>query len=161
MSTTVKSLPVHDDDDDDDSGSGNENDTTATHANFITLTQAYEVLQRQTSCGQIDKRFANHADDAEYNLQREREEAYYRAACEQRLGLEAEIVEECKASPLFLQWLSGRTDAAQTWRDFFVEHGGLGPKLRVYRDAHNNSGGQKCLPSTQVRLGPHRRRKRR
>ena len=58
------------------------------------------------------------------------EEDEYRRACMDVLGIRAEIVEESKQSPMFLHWLSGRTDGAQYWRNFFIGHGGLAQKLR-------------------------------
>ena len=58
------------------------------------------------------------------------EENEYRRACMDILGLKAEIVEESKQNPMFLHWLSGRTDGAQYWRNFFTSHGGLAQKIR-------------------------------
>lgn len=124
------------------------------HSEFILLTEAYQVLQQQTSCGNVDKKAMNshwkrHSNNNEKESQED--EQNYREACLWRLGVDAEIVEECKRSPMFLQWLEGRTDAAQTWRDFIVEFGGLGPKLGLYRSNRN-------ALSTSVRSsGPLRR----
>ena len=58
------------------------------------------------------------------------DEHHYRRACMEILGLKAEIVEESKQNPMFLHWLSGKTDGAQYWRNFFTHHGGLAQRLR-------------------------------
>ena len=90
------------------------------HDEFLKLTTAYEVLQAQ-----VDTSNRSHMEAIS-----ESEENLFRAACQQQLGVAAEIVEECKKNPIFRRWLGGNTDAAHTWRDFFVQNGGLAPKLR-------------------------------
>ena len=92
------------------------------HIEFLALTEAYEHLQRELA-----------GDASEYDQElsiSEDEEHLFRAACQQQLGVPAEIVEECKRNPIFRKWLGGNTDAAHTWRDFFRRTGGLAPKLR-------------------------------
>lgn len=86
---------------------------------FRLVTQAYELLLR----GKLE------TSDNDYGITLE-EEAMFRKACQERLGLPAEIVEESKQCPAFRQWLDGKTDAAHYWRIFFIQHGGLAPKLR-------------------------------
>lgn len=87
---------------------------------FRLVTEAYEFLLR----GKLDS-----DDTGDYGITIE-EEASFRRACQERLGLPAEIVEESKQCPAFRQWLDGKTDAAHYWRVFFIQHGGLAPKLR-------------------------------
>lgn len=86
---------------------------------FRLVTEAYEVLLK----GKLD------SDNNDYGITVE-EEAAFRRACQERLGLPAEIVEESKQCPAFRDWLNGKTDAAHYWRIFFIQHGGLAPKLR-------------------------------
>ena len=92
---------------------------------FRDITDAYEHLLKR-------KHLTTSSDDPndEYQISLE-EEQYYRAACEQVLGISAEVVEESKQNPMFRHWLDGNTDAAQHWRAFFSNHGGLAQKLRV------------------------------
>jgi len=87
---------------------------------FQLVTEAYEVLLGT-------KLASDEVND--YGITVE-EDAAFRRACQERLGLPAEIVEESKQCPAFRQWLSGKTDAAHHWRIFFIQHGGLAPKLR-------------------------------
>lgn len=89
-------------------------------AQFRLVTEAYEVLLR----GKL-----NSNDTGDYGITIE-EDTAFRRACQERLGLPAEIVEESKKCPAFRQWLDGKTDAAHYWRVFFIQHGGLAPKLR-------------------------------
>ncbi|VEU44106.1 unnamed protein product [Pseudo-nitzschia multistriata] len=86
---------------------------------FRELKDAYEHLIKG---GHV----TDHISD-EISLDEEKE---YRRACMDVLGLKAEIVEESKQNPMFLHWLSGKTDGAQYWRNFFTAHGGLAQKLR-------------------------------
>lgn len=90
---------------------------------FLQLTAAYEVLLQQ----ETTVTFTEAVSVVGYE-----EEQAFRAACELQLGVDAEIVEECKQSPEFRHWLTGRTDAAHTWRDFFRQNGGLAPKLQSF-----------------------------
>lgn len=87
---------------------------------FRLVTEAYEYLLT----GKLDS-----DDTNDYGITIE-EDAAFRRACQERLGLPAEIVEESKKCPAFRQWLDGKTDAAHYWRVFFIQHGGLAPKLR-------------------------------
>jgi hypothetical protein len=99
---------------------------TATADDFLQVTTAYKVLS-QTLSPYADQN--NNDGSPSCVMMSADQEADFRAACEQRLGVSAEIVEECKRSPLFLQWLAGRSDSAHTWRSFFTQHGGLAPQL--------------------------------
>jgi len=89
-------------------------------ADFRALKDAYEYL---LNGGHVTNE--NSSDDISIE-----EEEEYRRACRDLLGLTAEIVEESKQDPKFLQWLSGNTDGAQHWTSFFRHHGGLGQKIR-------------------------------
>ena len=84
---------------------------------FRDLTEAYDHLMN-----------GGHISQGE-DIPRD-EEDEYRSACMEILGIRAEIVEESKQNPMFLKWLSGNTDGAQYWRNFFAANGGLAPKLR-------------------------------
>jgi hypothetical protein len=106
-------------------GSSSSASSNVSH-DFIRLAQAYELLQQEASSATTN--FASTPS----------EEEEFRLACEQNLGLSAEIVEECKQNPGFLRWLSGRTDSAHHWRSFFAQHGGLGPRLKPW---HHLPGG--------------------
>ena len=84
---------------------------------FREVTEAYEFLQTGVSP----------IDDLGITLQ---EEESYRQACDDWLGVRAEVVEESKRCPVFRNWLEGKTDAAIYWNNFFALHGGLAPCLR-------------------------------
>ncbi len=85
---------------------------------FHQITSAYELLQKATTSDWTD---VGITDD---------EEATFRVACKEQLGLTAETVEESKQNPMFREWLQGKTDAAYFWQNFLANHGGLAPMLR-------------------------------
>ena len=116
-------------------------DQESSHQDFLKVTMAYELLQQEVAG------FATEAIEISST-----EEQSFRIACEQQLGLPAEIVEECKTSSMFREWLSGNTDSAQHWRNFFMQHGGLAPIL--------TGGGAKAIQAGHV-SGAASRRKRR
>lgn len=93
---------------------------------FRLVTEAYELLLSGNDMTSSD----DSVDGANYYGITDKEEAEFRRACQERLGLPAEIVEESKTCPAFRQWLDGKTDAAHYWRVFFIQHGGLAPKIR-------------------------------
>ena len=95
-------------------------DQASPHQDFLEVTMAYEKLQQEVTGLETD------AIEMSFT-----EEQSFRIACEQQLGLPAEIVEECKTSPMFREWLSGNTDSAHHWRNFFMQHGGLAPILQT------------------------------
>lgn len=109
---------------------------------FLEITRAYELLQ-----GEITKN-----EDLLVSTISSSEEAEFRHACRTQLGVEAEIVEECKQNPIFRQWLMGRTDSAHHWRTFFLQQGGLAPKLRP-------SGGHLAAGSSPVPSHSTRRKR--
>jgi hypothetical protein len=90
---------------------------------FLKITEAYELLQKRNTGFDDDEIDMTH-------IITKTEEQMYRDACRQCLGLDAETVEESKKCPLFRDWLKGQTDAAFTWSNFFMSHGGLAPMLR-------------------------------
>lgn len=104
-------------------------DQESSHYDFLQVTMAYELLQQELT----GKDPLNETVDISYS-----EEQAFRTACEQQLGLPAEIVEECKTNGMFREWLTGNTDSAHTWRNFFMQHGGLAPRLN--RDANRAIG---------------------
>jgi len=102
---------------------------------FLEITEAYELLQKQ----KLNTSF----DDEEINMTHiitKTEEQMYRDACRECLGLDADTVEESKRCPLFRNWLKGKTDAAFTWSNFFMSHGGLAPMLRKKKHLHIGAG---------------------
>lgn len=87
---------------------------------FLQLTRAYEKLQAEiTKNGDLIVSTISATEEEEFRL-----------ACQTELGVCAEIVEECKRTPIFRQWLAGGSEGASRWRIFFLSHGGLAPKLR-------------------------------
>ncbi|GAX27026.1 hypothetical protein FisN_9Lh341 [Fistulifera solaris] len=85
---------------------------------FHQITRAYELLQKGNTNDWTD---VGITDD---------EEATFRVACQEQLGLTAATVEESKQNPMFREWLQGKTDAAYFWQNFLANHGGLAPMLR-------------------------------
>lgn len=107
-------------DDDDDAEKNNDTDKDESKDDFLQLTRAYEILQAEiTKDGNLILSTISASEEEEFRL-----------ACQSELGVAAEIVEECKRTPIFRQWLIGNTDAAHRWKIFFLSHGGLAPKLR-------------------------------
>mmetsp|Transcript_41929 Transcript_41929/g.82199 ORF Transcript_41929/g.82199 Transcript_41929/m.82199 type:complete len:203 (+) Transcript_41929:226-834(+) len=86
---------------------------------FRKITEAYELL---LSSGDVD--------DTCESLITAKEEAEYRSACLNVLGIPAETVEESKADPAFRDWLNGNSNCAKWWRMFLANNGGLAQKLR-------------------------------
>ena len=116
----VAAKACHPDTKGDNAAAGDDDDG---HARFIRLTEAYEFIQKtllQTGAA---------SDVATVDISAS-EDSIFRVACQEELGLAAETVEECKQNPGFRQWLQGNTDAAHLWRNFFMLHGGLAPRLR-------------------------------
>jgi len=140
---------ISDDDDDESTSTSSDRDP---HADFLQLTTAYELIQSElldtgtSSQNELDSLIT-------YD-----EEQEFRLACERHLGLSAEVVEECKRSVPFRQWLDGRTDAAHLWRDFFAQNGGLAPKLSASL-AYIEAGGKMRSDGTSTIAARRRRRR--
>ena len=90
---------------------------------FHAITEAYELLQKYPIDVQND-------DDTNDCIISKSEEEDFRQACQEFLGVDAEIVEESKRCPLFREWLKGRTVDAFLWNLFLMKHGGLAPMLK-------------------------------
>jgi len=111
---------------------------------FLRLTEAYELLQKSKQISTF-----NQDDDEMYKhcFITKSEEQYFREACSQYLGVDAETVEESKKCVVFRDWLKGRTVSAFHWNFFLMSHGGLAPMLRQKKtlsltngdDSNNNN----------------------
>jgi hypothetical protein len=102
------------------STTSNDNNPIDTGERFRLITIAYERLKSST--------LTTPDEDGSSSVPQD-DQMHYRAACDEVLGVPAEIVEECKRDPKFRHWLGGNTDAAIFWRNFFAVHGGLAPML--------------------------------
>ena len=107
---------------DNNDNNNTQSSSSSSSLDFLQVTRAYEVLQNEITQKNLQEVLQDAISPDE--------EAEFRNACKTWLGIDAEIVEECKQSPMFRKWLSGRTDAAYHWKTFFLQHGGLAPKLR-------------------------------
>ena len=99
-------------------------DANSSLLDFRDITDAYEHLLNGDDSG------SQYSKEELANIITISEEEEYRQACKASLGISAEIVEESKQNPMFRKWLTGNTDAAYHWRNFFAAHGGLAQKLR-------------------------------
>jgi hypothetical protein len=117
---------------------------------FLKITEAYELLQKK------NKTDSDEDEEIWSHIITKTEEQMYRDACRECLGLDAETVEESKRCPLFRDWLQGRTDAAFTWSNFFMSHGGLAPMLRKKKKLSigmgDNTGGRRRRKQNNMRL---------
>lgn len=100
-------------------------DSNLSLLDFRDITEAYEHLLNGDNSG------SQYSKEELANIITISEEEEYRQACKASLGISAEIVEESKLNPMFRKWLTGNTDAAYHWRNFFAAHGGLAQKLRT------------------------------
>ena len=125
-------------------GNGKDDEEDGANDEFLQLTRAYELLQAQiTKDGDLILSTISASEEEEF-----------RAACQSELGVAAEIVEECKRTPIFRQWLIGNTDSAHRWKIFFLSHGGLAPKLRP-------NGGALSAGSNHAKAPAHTTRRKR
>jgi hypothetical protein len=104
-------------------------DAAVAQDRFIRVTEAYEFLLNKIT-GQQAVASSNNVVDMTYEEITIQQEADFRVACENVLGLTAETVEESKRCPLFRAWLHGRSGSAKRWQSFLMQHGGLAPMLR-------------------------------
>jgi len=107
-----------------------ENNGQKNNSDFIKLTEAYETL--------VDFQ-QNGGDPFDVSIISMEEERRYREACEDWLGLSAEIVEESKKCSMFRDWLADRNHNTYRWKVFFAANGGLAPKLRPKPLLENNN----------------------
>jgi hypothetical protein len=129
---------------------------------FLHVTEAYELLAAQLATAAASSHHDSRFDDD--TIYTKSEQDSFRAECQRKLGLSAEIVEECKRSNGFRQWLQGNTDSAYLWRDFLMQHGGLAPRLDVKTilEIAASGGGSGEDPASQPQpLYLQRRRRRR
>ena len=100
------------------------------HVEFLRITQAYERLQDDLMRAQRKGQYSNYNYDDDDDDEYDNSDSDFDAACQQQLGLSAEIVEECKQNPIFRQWLQNNNSHwAQIWRTFLASHGGWTPRL--------------------------------
>ena len=139
----------NDDDDDEETNDDNNDNSDESKDEFLQLTRAYELLQAEiTKDGNLILSTISASEEEEFRL-----------ACQSELGVAAEIVEECKRTPIFRQWLMGGSDSAHRWKIFFLSHGGLAPKLRPNGGAI--SAGGTIDENGKYKAPPHTTRRKR
>jgi len=104
---------------------------------FHKVNEAYDLLLKQkvTSTSVSSAEDNGYDDDLFYDndishIISKSEEQWFREACRDTLGVDAETVEESKKCPVFLDWLKGRSMMARHWTFFFMQNGGLAPMLK-------------------------------
>ena len=113
---------------------------------FLEVSEAYDLLQ---TCS-IDKEGVTtgingkSSDIDGMELITKSEEQYFREACREYLGVDAETVEESKRCPIFREWLKGKSIDAFHWNLFLMKHGGLSPMLRREKTEKLSDGGNGC-----------------
>ena len=146
----------------------NDDDDDDMTIKFLELTEAYEILQEQYKKSLSSNSFysktqhtkqpdsSSSSSSSSTYIIHQTEEENFRSACREKLGLDAETVEESKQCPLFREWLKGKTDAAFHWNMFFMMHGGLAPMLNQKKVMRLSEGDDSDGLSGRVR---RRRRK--
>jgi hypothetical protein len=111
---------------------------------FHAISEAYELLIKEDPVSDdfssASGSSASSSSESLHDYITKSEEQHFREACDDFLGVDAEIVEESKQCPLFRQWLKGRTVDAFLWNMFLMKHGGLAPMLRRKKTLHIEQG---------------------
>lgn len=116
---------------------------------FHRINEAYDLLLKYptpttgfSNGATAEDGHSDDTDDDFSHIVSKSEEQFFREACREYLGVDAETVEESKRCPLFREWLKGRSDAAFHWNNFFMLHGGLAPMLDRRRSPRISEDGE-------------------
>ena len=135
--------------------SDSEKDIARAAQQFIRLSDAYDLIRKNDSVlsSSSSTTTTTTAATTESEQVLQSEEDAFRAACEQWLGLSAEVVEDSKRCPMFRQWLVNGGKSAVHWLNFLRINGGLTPRLRPLKLLES----QESLSSSSRIRRPRRR----